>query len=97
MIPGRRAKVAACVLNTTAEKYTLRQGEQLAEVDIASAVDLEVVGPLPSVVETTVEAIKSPNVGKNWSGVTAPPDMDARDTVPTGHRGDARRIAEGNE
>jgi len=72
--------VAACVLNTTAEEVTLRQGEQLREIDTASAVDLEVVGPLLNGVETTVEANGSSIVGKGALEVTMPPDGDARDT-----------------
>ena len=78
--PGRRAKVAVCVLNTMAEEFTLRQGQQLEDVDTASAVDLEVARPLPSGVETTVEANGSTNVREGASEVTVPPDADARDT-----------------
>ena len=46
VIPDRQAKVTACVLNTTAEAHTLRQGEQLGVVDAIFSADLTVVGPL---------------------------------------------------
>ena len=46
VVPGHSAEVTACVLNTTAEAHTLRQGEQLEVVDAISSADLTVVGPL---------------------------------------------------
>jgi len=56
VIPGRQAKVTACVLNNTAEGHTLRKGEQLGLVDALSSADLTIVGPLQVEHETEVKA-----------------------------------------
>ena len=48
VIPGRQVKVAACILNTTAECPKLWQGEQLGMVDASSSAAPMIMGSLRS-------------------------------------------------
>ena len=66
VIPGRQVKVTACLLNTTAEAHTLRQGEQLGVVDAVSSANLTVVGPLH---EAEIERMTTSVDSTRWTMV----------------------------